>query len=99
MKQSCSIYDDLSKKTFLAFLGGDSNLNKAEQMSFYKGKFIKTPKTSDVGYTTKTRNYFENLDKKEINWSIVSFDSKTKQVCVEIKTKSGIRHLSVALEN
>lgn len=99
MQQSCSIYDNLSKKTFLAFLGSDPSLNKTEQISFYKGKFIKTPKTIDFGYTNKTRNYFENLDEKEITWSIVSFNSKTKEVCIEVETKSGSRNLSVTLNN
>jgi len=49
--------------------------------------------------TNATRAYFEKLDSKNIPWSIISFNSKTREVCIEINSKSGLRELSVTLPN
>lgn len=43
---------------------------------------------------TPQRRYFEGLSTP---WSIVAFDSTTREVCVDLKAKSGTSHLSVTV--
>ena len=87
MKQACSTYERLSKKTFLSILG---------QKAFKKESPETYGKKDDEQYSqNKTRAYFEKLN---INsWSIRSFDPNSKQVCIEIKNKSGLVNLSIKL--
>jgi hypothetical protein len=96
--QACSSYNRLSKKTFLSLLG-----NKAFQKPsgysdlqdyVYKGKNTKIKANEDYS-ANRTRRYFEKMDYN--SWSIVSFDPNSREVCVQIQTKSGFRNLSVTL--
>jgi len=44
---------------------------------------------------SKQREWFEALEDEK--WSITSFDSKTREVCVDVQTDSGVNHISVLL--
>ena len=44
---------------------------------------------------SKQREWFKAL--KDDQWSITSFDSRTREVCVDVQTDNGVNHLSVLL--
>lgn len=44
---------------------------------------------------SKQREWFEALEDDQ--WSIVSFDSKSREVCVDVQTDNGVNHVSVLL--
>ena len=103
--QACSSNERLSKETFLSILGyppykrENINLYGNTTFYFYKGEKITIPSSDELYSTNATRAYFEKLDSKNMPWSIKSFNSKTREVCVEINAKSGLRELSVTLPN
>ena len=41
------------------------------------------------------RIWFESLDDEQ--WEITSFDSNTREVCIDVTTPSGVNHVSVIL--
>jgi hypothetical protein len=97
-KQACSINERLSKNTFLTMLGEKRFVKPPEyddkESYYYKGALYK--KTANEEYSVnKIRAYFEKLDSN--SWSIRSFDSSTREVCIEIKNNYGIRNISVIL--
>jgi hypothetical protein len=104
-RQACSSNERLSKETFLSILGyppyqrENINLYGNTTFYFYKGEKITIPASDELYSTNLTRAYFEKLDYENTPWSIRSFDSKTREVCVEINTKSGLREISVTLPN
>ena len=44
---------------------------------------------------SKQREWFEALDTEK--WSITSFDSRTREACVDVQTDTGVNHVSVLL--
>lgn len=100
-RQSCSVYERLSKKTFLELLGRKSEVFDGISQNYFYGKLSQTNCTIVDNFNNiecKTvyspiREYFDNLEYS--SWSITSFDSKTRKVCIEVKSSSGPRYLSV----
>jgi hypothetical protein len=99
--QACSVYERLSKNTFLSILGYSPYKRPSSYTEnsfyFYKGKKITSVISSETYSPNITRSYFEKLNEKQIPWSITSFNPKTREVCIEIKAQSGLRELSVIL--
>jgi len=77
MKKICSSNERLSKKNFLALLGPKPF---KKEMSATYGTADDESKSS-----SKQRAFFESLTSP---WKIISFNSSTREVCVEIKNKS-----------
>lgn len=44
---------------------------------------------------SKQREWFEALEDDQ--WFITSFNSKTREVCVDVQTDTGVNHVSVLL--
>lgn len=100
-KQACSVYERLSKSTFLSILGYAPYKRPVSYVQdsfyFYKGQKTITTTADETYSLNLTRSYFEKLDEKGIIWRITSFNSKTRKVCVEIESQSGNRQLSITL--
>lgn len=96
--QACSKYERLSKKSFLNILGNKAfskpSVYGEEENYLYKGILYTRPSNEQYSQN-KTRAYFEKLNLND--WSITSFDSTTRIVCVEIKNKYGNKNLSIKL--
>lgn len=118
MKQSCNIFEPISKKTVLAMLRAPSvlGINQGEYVEYTNDKGItyqlRVIKVARDTVTLDTKNgaivvpksqvksnekpvVYDNIPEED--WTITSFDSRTKVVCIDIKTKQGIRHTSVVL--
>ena len=114
-KQSCSVYDRIEKATFLALIGDKSvckveylnnyqnyDLEKVKMQCNQGKKVSCCGEIEDPMYFccktvySNTREYFENLT---VPWSITSFDSKNRKVCVEIKSNFGNRYMNITLPN
>ena len=110
MKKQCSVYQRLSKSTFLSLLGPKRYIRensdiygntsqvmykgKIEEVS-YDGKGCSSNFCYDEKYgSKKNRDFFENLI---VPWSIKSFDPSSRSVCVEIKNKSTTINIFVIL--
>jgi hypothetical protein len=91
MRNSCSSFEKLSKSTLLAMLG---------QKRFVKNKiyingWIIDDRSDDQPYSdSKNRAFFEKI---KYDWEIISFDSKTRVVCVEINDPVRKKVVSVTL--
>jgi hypothetical protein len=55
-----------------------------------------TPKIPQDSPTTSTRSFYEGIRNP---WSITSFDTATRDVCIEIKTPSSTNLLSFTIPN
>lgn len=86
MKKICSSNERLSKKNFLALLGPKPF--KKENPLVYGTSDDETKSPS------RKRDFFESLT---VPWKIVSFNSTTREVCVEIKNKSTTTNVYVVL--
>ena len=111
MNNQCSINNRLTKNNFLSLLGPKKF--KKDQSNIYGNteKFLYKGKLEEISYeenglcnvnfcyddkygSRKNRDFFENLT---VPWSIVSFDPKTRNVCVEIKNKSTTVNIFITL--
>lgn len=99
-RQACSVFERLSKATFLSMLGYSPYQRQGgytnDTFYVYKGKVYSTPVNEEFS-PNATRAYFEKLNSQNIPWTITSFNSKNREVCVEIQSKSGLRELSITL--
>lgn len=98
-RQSCSVYERLSNSTFLALLGKQSEKIQGTIQEIYKNSII-TLNCETIGDVKNSvckivyslsREFFENIP---YPWSVTSFDSKSRKVCVEIQTPYGTRYIS-----
>lgn len=93
MQNRCSSFERLSKSTFLAMLG---------EKKFTKGKiyidgWVIDDKSEDEQYSgSKRRSFFEKI---KYDWEIISFNSKTRLVCVQINDPVRVKLVSVTLPN
>lgn len=102
--QACIPDQRLSKSTLLAML--DSNLDKSKVFVVSSGDILDVRQTEQTEINSKINNgtwvfYEDRLPRRLLvgnqNWRIVSFNSKSRLVCVQIFAKSGMRMLNFTL--
>lgn len=101
---SCSVFERLPKATLLAML--NSYIDETQAIEVGTGKIINLKNISALEKRNKIDSgewvYYERLQPRRMmvtnpNWTIVSFDPSTRNVCVNIYTKSGVQTLNFTL--
>ena len=95
-RQACSIASSISKATVLAMM--PSVLDKTKAIVLETGEVISLESYTDNQIRANIRNkvwvYYETKMPRRMfltnpNWSVTSFDPRTRNVCVQIETSSG----------
>jgi len=107
-KQACSSFENLSKNTLLSMLPTDVDTSRAIILSNGQVIDISNYNQSTINQLIKQKTivYYEKLQPKRMllttpdnNWSITSFNSKTRIACIQIYSDNGTRFLSITLPN
>ena len=105
LSQPCTNLATLPKATLLAML--NSNLDKSKAIVVETGQVISISNLSQNIINSNINNgtwvYYELLLPRRMfltnpNWTIVSFDSMSRKVCVDISASSGTRRLNFTLQ-
>ena len=104
-QEACSSFERISKATVLGMLTEHTVLNTAElQMQYYVNKRLRGKAYADRMYAHYTGLKNGRPGTKEWllsipddNWSIISFDSRTRVVCIQVVNTIGIRNVSITL--
>jgi hypothetical protein len=107
-KQACSSFENLSKKTLLSMLPTDVDASRAIVLSTGQVIDISNYSQSTINQLLKQKTivYYEKLQPRRMllttidsNWSINSFNARTRVACIQIYSKTGTRFLSVTLQS
>lgn len=103
-KQSCQPDQNLRNKTLLAFLPSQIDMSKAIVVGTGQVIDISNMTHEQIypNFNNGTWVYYENLQPRRMlvsnnNWTVVSFSTKTRLVCIYIQTKFGNRMLNITL--
>ena len=101
---SCSFFEKLPKVTLLAML--DSWIDTSQAIEVGTGRVFDLSNISTIEVRKKIKDgtwvYYERLQPRRMmvtnpDWQIVSFDYYTRNVCVNIYTRSGAQTLNFTL--
>lgn len=88
-KQACSEINHLSKKALLSIL-------ELSYIPKYKLVDCQSTEATPCGTTfVETKHFLAEMD--EDLWDIISFDPKSRRVCVRITTNTGYQNISLTL--
>jgi len=102
--QACIPDQRLAKSTLLAML--DSNLDESKVLVVSSGNILDISQIEQTEINSRIKDgtwvFYENRLPRRLlignqNWRIVSFNPKSRLVCVQIFAKSGMRMLNFTL--